>query len=140
MANELTNLGEEYDTKNDWRGTNVELGMYNDASDSITDTDDIDAINTEPTDGNYQRQTATIQDADVQKINGDWGWELSVSFDVTDTTGDVDAGFAVVEFQAEETGDSTVNKHLVLCMFGDDGTMSLSNHDQIDGTFRFTKD
>jgi hypothetical protein len=135
MADKLTNLGEEYNVKNDWRGTDVTLLLYNDSSDSLDDTNDLSDVTTEPTDGNYTRQTLTIDSAAVKKINGDWGWELSTTFDVTDTTGDVDSTGGIVTFQAKETGDSTVNDHLIVAGFLSQ-TRTLSNYDNLKVTLR----
>lgn len=134
MADILTNLGEEYMIKNDWRTTAVTFGMYNNATDLLSDTSDMASITTEPADGNYLRQSATISDTEVQSIGGDWGWVVTVQFDVTNTTGSVDACFAMVNFTAEETADAGATDHLVAAAFLSQ-TRDLANYDTIDVTF-----
>jgi len=137
MADQLFNLGEEFTTKHDWRNTDIELGLYNDSADSLADSADVGDISTEPTDGNYTRQTVTITDAEVQKINGNWGWQVTVTFDVTDTTGDIDAGFCVTPFETEETGDTSATDHLIFAKYAD-STLTLDGYDEIDATFFLT--
>jgi hypothetical protein len=112
MAALLTDLGEEYVLETALSGVTVTIGLYNDSTDSISDTDDLSAITTEPSDGNYARQTATIELADV---SGDWTARTAaqVSFDVTSTTGTVDSYFIMVSFTADDTGDSGDNDHLI---------------------------
>ena len=57
MASLLNDLGEEYIAKNGLP-TSVTVGLYNDATDSFSETNDIADLTTEPSDGNYTRQTA----------------------------------------------------------------------------------
>lgn len=139
MANELFNLGEEFITKNSWQNTDVTFGLYDESTDSLGDTADVSDISTEPSDGNYQRQTGTVESADVKKINGNWGWELVVTFDVIDTTGDVDAAFVLTSFQAEETGDTQENEHLLAAAFLTQ-TRTLEDYDEIEITFQLPID
>ncbi len=112
MAALLTDLGEEYVLETALAGVTVTIGLYNDSTDAISDTDDLDALTSEPTDGNYARQTDTVELADV---SGDWTARTSaeVSFDVTNTTGTVDSYFIMVSFQADDTGDSAAADHLI---------------------------
>lgn len=114
MASILTDLGEEYLIKNNLDGSTVNVGLYNDSTDAISDTDDVDAINTEPSDGNYLRQSnVTIEQAD---LSGDHGVDNTnkITFDVSGTSGDVDSYFFTVSFEAEDTGDSSAQEHLIL--------------------------
>lgn len=114
MANILTDLGEEYIIKNDLDGASIDVGLYNDSVDGIGDADDLSAITTEPSDGNYTRQTGVSISA--SDISGDWGVDNDtvVSFDVSGTSGDVDSYFFVANFQASDTGDSSSQDHLIL--------------------------
>lgn len=111
MARILTDLGEEFTLKNNMEGVAVIVGLYNDSTDTITDTDDLAQVTTEPSDGNYTRQSATLTLTD----DGDWAAVTSAqtSFDVTSTTGNVDSYFVVANFQATDTGDGTANDHLI---------------------------
>lgn len=131
MAAILTDLGEEWMVKTNLDTASVDVGLYNDSTDTISDTDDVGAITTEPSDGNYTRQTGVALSA--SDISGDWGVDndSQISFDVTNTTGTVDSYFFVANFQASDTSDSTATDHLVLT-----GSLSqsydLSNVDTLD--------
>jgi hypothetical protein len=131
MAAILTDLGEEWMIKNNLDSVSVDVGLYNDSTDSIADSDDIGAITSEPSDGNYSRQTGISVSA--SDISGNWGIDndSQISFDVTNTTGTVDSYFFVFNFQADDTGDGSAQDHLVLT-----GSLSqsydLSNVDTLD--------
>jgi len=115
----LVNTGEEYVTKNDLQGDSVDIGLYNDGTDGITDTDNLSAITTEPGNTNYSRQTDTVT---VSNVNGagDWGFEndSNIDFDFSDVQpGDaeditLDTGFFVVNFQSTEAGDGSASDNL----------------------------
>lgn len=114
----LVDLGEEYIIKNNFDGATVEIGLYNDSTDGLTDTSDVGDITTEPANTNYARQSTTVSAAD---ISGDWGVETDslIEFDFSGvTTGDaeavdVDTGFFVINFQAEDTADGAATDHLI---------------------------
>jgi hypothetical protein len=114
MAAILTDLGEEWMITNDLDAASVDVGLYNDATDSISDTDDLAALTSEPSDGNYTRQSGEAVSA--SDISGDWGVDNDsvITFDVTNTTGTVDSYFFVANFQANDTGDGSATDHLVL--------------------------
>lgn len=114
MASILTDLGEEWMITNNLDSASVDVGLYDDSTDSISDTDDVADITTEPSDGNYTRQSGI--DVSASDISGDWGIDNdgTVTFDVSGTTGDVDSYFFVVNFQANDTGDSSATDHLVV--------------------------
>ncbi len=111
MANFLTDLGEEYLIKNSIDGDTLTVGLYNDSTDSLSDTSDIADITSEPS-GSYSRQTATFNSAD---LSGNWGVDndAEISFDTSTSTETVDHYFLAVSFQAEDTGDSASNLHLL---------------------------
>lgn len=131
MASILTDLGEEWMITNNLDSTTVDVGLYNDSTDSISDTDDISSISTEPSDGNYSRVSSVALSA--SDISGDWGVDndSQISFNVSGTTGTVDSYFFVANFQANDTGDGSSTDHLVLT-----GSLSqsydLSNVDTLD--------
>jgi hypothetical protein len=131
MAAILTDLGEEYMIKNNLDSVTFDVGLYNDSTDSITDNEDIGDITTEPSGGNYARQTGEAVSA--SDISGDWGVDNDnvITFDVTNTTGTVDSYFFVANFQASDTGDGSATDHLVLT-----GSLSqsydLSNLDKLE--------
>jgi hypothetical protein len=131
MASILTDLGEEYMIKNNLDSASFDVGLYNDSTDAISDSDDLASITTEPSDGNYTRQSSIAMGA--SDISGDWGVDndSQISFDVTNTTGTVDSYFFVANFQAEDTADGSSTDHLIVT-----GSLSqsydLSNVDTLD--------
>ena len=140
MSALLTDLGEEWTMKFDLTGVTVDVGLYNDSTDSISDTSDLSDITSEPSDGNYSRQTGVA--FSVSDEGGDWQFDndSTISFDVTSTTGTVDSYFIVANFQASDTGDGSPQDHVVVT-----GSLSqsydLSNLDTLDlnaGTVGFS--
>jgi len=116
----LSNFGEEWEHKLAFRqdlitrDTTIEVLLYNDSTDALTDSSDVGDITTEPTDGNYTRQTFTLDSADVTLAveGGDLRAEATVTFDVTGTTGTVDASACVVSFQSDVVNSETAqNPH-----------------------------
>ena len=111
MAALLNDLGEEYTVKNTLEAT-FTIGLYNDGTDAFADTEDLADITTEPTDGNYARQSAAFSAADV---SGGWQSDndAGITFDVTNTTGTVDAYFILATFTAVDTGDGGATTHVI---------------------------
>jgi len=114
MASILTDLGEEFLIKNNLDGATVDVGLYDDSTDAIGDTDDLAAITTEPSTGNYTRQDGIL--IEQGDFAGNHGVDNTnkITFDVSGTDGDVDSYFFEVEFQAEDTNDSSPQEHLIL--------------------------
>jgi len=114
MARLLTDLGEEYICKNNLSNVSLTVGVYDDSTDVIFDTDDITEISTEPQNTNYSRKTTTFS---VVDINGDWGIKSDnrLSFDFTDLTStkEVDSYFIVDTFTAKDVGESSDSLHLI---------------------------
>jgi len=112
MAALLTDLGEEYTLKNNLEGASFTILLYNDSTDSVADADDIADLTSEPSDGNYSRQSMT---AEVVDSGGDWQVQNTsqLTFDVTNTTGTVDSYGIVANFQATDTGDGSATDHLI---------------------------
>jgi len=111
MSHILTDLGEEYTLETALEGTSISVGLYNDSTDAITDTDDLAAINTEPSGSAYTQQATTLTLTD----DGDWQAEISADavFDTSDSTQSVDSYFLVANFQADDTGDGSATDHLI---------------------------
>lgn len=137
---ELTQFGEEFIVRKCFIEdlgtiTGVEVGLYDSATDSLGDTSDVGDITSEPTDGNYDRLTFDFGSTDFSALldSGDvTGFLADHSFDVTDTTGDVDSYFIVVEFQSTVVNsEAGQNKHLI--GFGDlEQSYPLGSLDQLD--------
>lgn len=98
--------------------SSVEIGLYNDTTDALTDSDDTGALTTEPTGTAYNRIslnfgsanfTAQQPSSDVEAIIADHDFNLS-----DDTSGSVDSYFLVITFQASTvSSDSAQTTHLV---------------------------
>jgi hypothetical protein len=149
----LSDLGEEWMQKFAWRqdllgtrDTTITFLLYLDSTDynndgnvegdQLTDASDIGAVTTEPGDGNYVRTAKTLdQDPDsnsgdgfyiTQDANGDIEVRAQPSFDVTNTTGYVDAWAAVVDFQSDVVNsEAGQNTHLIATGKFDGGALNL---------------
>jgi hypothetical protein len=114
----LVNLGEEY-YNDQVTGVSLDVGLYDDATDGLSDTSDVGDITTEPGNTNYARQTSTF--SVFKNASGNYALQndSQISFDFTDVAdGDpedvqVDTAFLVVNFQADETGDGSAQDHLL---------------------------
>lgn len=104
----LTAAGEEYTVKNALDAASIIVGVYNDATDGLTDTsvDPSTEITTEPSNTNYARQTVAVSAAETAADQ--WGVEndTSFSFDFSDQTASetVDAFFLLINFNSTEGG------------------------------------
>ena len=139
MSYVLTNIGEEYVNKNGLDGVSLDVGLYNDGTDSASDTTDIGDLTTEPTNSNYNRQTDTFS---VEDINGDWGIDndSQLSFDFSDQSSSetVDSYFLIANFQSTEAGDGGATDHIIvtggLSQDRDIGSIDTLNISAGDGT------
>lgn len=116
------------------RDVSVDVGLYNDSSDNLSQANDLSAIATEPTTGNYNRQTLSLDSGDIS-LSVDGGSDLkaegTVSFDVTDTGETVDGFFVVVTFQSDVVNaEAGENDHLLISATF--GSTDLSNYTSID--------
>jgi hypothetical protein len=113
MANLLTNIGEEYVIENNANGATVKVGLYNDSTDSISDSDDLAQITTEPSGAAYAQQTSTVT---TRQIGSDFGFDndSKISFDTSNSSSTVDHAAFIVNFQSDSVaGDSSANDHLI---------------------------
>lgn len=144
-VNGTHDVGEEWKQKTIYRqdqigsrATTIDVGLYNDSTDSLSDSDDIGAITSEPTQGNYARQSLSLDGGDFSlSVNGNGNVEISgtVSFDVTDTGETVDGFFAVVSFKSDVVNsEGSVNDHIVLS--GTFGTEDLTDYSSVDVTIQ----
>lgn len=113
MVNLLTDIGEEWLVENNTNGATITVGLYNDATDTLTDTSVLADITTEPAGSAYARQSDTVT---TTQISGDFGFDNDslVSFDTSDSSQTVDAAFIVVNFQSDTVaGDGSAQDHLI---------------------------
>lgn len=139
MTTQLHDTGEEFAIKDLFREdqitkpTSVSIGLFNDATDGLSDTSDVGDISTEPTGSAYASQSADFGSAAFTPgDNASGNWEIVIAdqvFDTSDSAQDVDAYYVEVTFQAEDTSDSSANAHLYWT--GDlDQTYDLNSVDQ----------
>jgi hypothetical protein len=99
---ELVDTGEEWYHKTDITGVaSLNHGLYDDSTDSISDTNNLSDISTEPSGASYSRQDASIS---VRDISGDAGFDNDnqESFDLSDdSSGSVDSWFNLDNFQSD---------------------------------------
>jgi hypothetical protein len=98
MAFGLSDRGEELHYRNGFVGQDIDITIYLDNTDidgdgtkegdDLDDTDDVTAVTTEPS---VTRRTVTVQSADIEKINGDFGFSKEVELNVSGLTGKIDA-------------------------------------------------
>lgn len=122
MTTQVHDTGEEFAVKDLFRidlltkPASVDIGLFNDATDVLSDSSDIGDVTTEPGGASYARQSASFDSADFTvQDNANANWEAVIAdqtFDTTDSSQDVDAYFVVVNFQASDTGDGSANDHL----------------------------
>lgn len=122
MTTQLHDTGEEFVIDTLFRQDTItrpgglDVGLYNDSTDSLSDTDDIGDISTEPSGGAYGRQTATLDGGDfTQSDNASNNWQVVITdqtFDTSNSSQSVDAYFVIVSFQADDTGDGSTTDHL----------------------------
>jgi hypothetical protein len=137
------NFGEEWAQKLAFRSDlitrdlTVEVVLFNDAVDQTDDTSDAPDITTEPTTGNYTRQTFSLDGPDVaiSSQSGDIRAEATVTFDLANTTDTVDSSAAIVDFQSDVVNsETTQNPHLLFAASLDIGSVDLSNFTSIEVT------
>lgn len=116
---ELFPAGEEAIYRHFFEGTldkppSLYLGLYNSSLDRLLESDTLDDITTEPEGSSYSRQTVGLNDNGFEvgkTIQGNWFADgASVIFDLTDSTGNVDSWFLVIEY--ERMQDSSVQQHI----------------------------
>lgn len=119
------------------RNASVFVGLYDDSTDRLTESDDVGAITTEPTTGNYAQQAVSLDSSDFslsQDANSDLAAEYTVTFDVTDTTETVDAAFVVVNFQSDIVNSETSANNHLLASVALGSTKDLSTRSSLDVT------
>jgi hypothetical protein len=89
--------------------TSVDVGLYNDATDGLSDGSNVGAISTEPSGGSYGRQTASIGTDFTNQDNGG-NWESIIAdqtYDTSDSSQSVDSYFVVVNFASDDAGSTS---------------------------------
>jgi hypothetical protein len=121
MTTQLHDTGEEFvvdaifrsDTIN--RPASVNISLFNDSTDGLSDGNDVTDITTEPSGASFSRQSASLDSGDFSNTDSGGDWQTTIAdqtFDTSDSNQNVDAYFIVVNFQADDTGDGSANDHL----------------------------
>ena len=122
MAFSLHETGEEFIQKLVWtpseitRPSNLEVLLFDNSEDDLTDSSDVEDIETEPTDGNYTRQTVSFDSDGFSILTEDSDSVadmIDITFDVINTTGDVDAFAVIGEFESDRAGDTEPQEHII---------------------------
>lgn len=127
MADIITHAGEEYLIKNGFDGSNIDTGLYNDATDSLN-KDSISPstdVSTEPTGSGYARQETTPSSSK----DGNWKISYSVTFDTAASDEDVDSVFSTINFDSVEGGSTD---DWIVYAAGLSQTRDLTHVDQLD--------
>lgn len=111
--------------------TSVTVGLYNDATDGLADSDDVGVITTEPSGAAYAKQTAALgTDFTNQNSGGNWESILAdQSYDTSDSVQSVDSYFVVVNFDSDDAGDAGVAADHLLFTGSLDQTYDLGSVD-----------
>lgn len=124
MVTQLHNTGEEVMLRDFFEEsvdkTNISgltIGLFSDNTDGLTDADDVDSITTDPNGSAYARATlsfGTSQFTAESNANGNWQVVFSdMTFDTSDSSNSVDAYYVEINFQSQETGDTSKSPHLL---------------------------
>jgi hypothetical protein len=140
-----TDVGEEWSQKLTWRSdlitrdATLDVLLYDDATDALTDASDIGDITTELTGGNYVRQTLNLDSSDIslEVESGKLRVKGTVTFDLNGTTGTFDAYGLVNDFTSDVVNTETAdNPHLVATALLDGGPYSAGNFSTFGVQFR----
>jgi hypothetical protein len=112
MVNILTNIGEEWYSETNINGVTVQVALYNDTNDALSDSSVLADI-TEPAGSNYARESSSVTTA---QIGSDYGLQndSNLTFDTSDSSMTVDAAALIVNFQSDTVnGDGSAQDHLI---------------------------
>lgn len=116
MTTQLHDTGEEYIMDVVFRSdtlaepTSVDVGLFNDSTDSLSDGNNVGDITTEPSGSAYARQSASLASNDFTNSNSGGDWQTTITdqtFDTSDSNQDVDAYFITINFNSDDSGSSS---------------------------------
>ena len=135
----LHDYGEEYFQKQalntgDIDATNCYVGLYlndpEEGGDDLEDSSNIDAITTEPDDGNYERAEIPLDSENIEILTDGENAVAEfndIELDILDTTGEVDSWFVVINFESDYAGDTAPSDNLVLS-----GRLNVAEPEELD--------
>lgn len=95
---------------------NVNVSLYNESTDSLSDSDSYADITTEPAGASFNQQSASFGTTDFTNQDNSGDWETIITdqtFDTSDSTQTVSAYMVTITFQADDTGDTSATQHLL---------------------------
>lgn len=119
MTNDLLlDVGEEFIFDFTPDGETMTVGVYDDSTDALGESDTLSAVSTEPGNANYARQSSSTN---TKELSGDYGMvnATSVSFDFSDvSSGDVseetlDTTMVIFNFQSSRLSQGSPQDNLV---------------------------
>lgn len=113
MTTQLHDTGEEFimdvvfreDTLT--KPGSVDVGLFNDSTDALSDGSNVGDITTEPSGGAYARQSASLDSGDFTNSDSGGDWQTTIAnqtFDTSDSSQDVDAYFIAVNYTSDDAG------------------------------------
>lgn len=124
MSDLLTVTGEQFMQESSWRTdlitrpASIDILLYNDSTDSISDTNNLADITTEPSGSSYARQSVSLDGSSVNITeDGSNNWEITfnqVSFDTSDSSQTVDGYGIVANFDATASTGGNNGDNLVM--------------------------
>lgn len=132
MADIVTDIGKEYIVDEQPDTDTLDVLLYDETTDTITEGDDLAAITSEPSTANdYARQTG-VAISTSQIVGTDYGFDNDneVQFLVGTNTETVDAVGFIANFTSSVAGDGSATDHLIAAM-NMSQDRDLSNYDTI---------
>jgi len=128
MAFIITNQGKEYIAKTNLDGVTLTVGMYNDATDALTETSDLADVTTEPTGSAYARQSDTFSVTQNGSNDAQIDNDNQLTYDTSDSSQSIDGYFVVANFQSTFLGDGAATDHII-ALVGASQTYDLGSND-----------
>lgn len=85
----------------------LNVGLFNDSTDALSDGSNVADISTEPSGGAYARQSASLDSSDFTNADSGGDWQTTIAnqtFDTSDSNQDVDAYFITVNYNSDDAG------------------------------------
>jgi len=138
MADKVTVTGKQFINESAFRTdvitrpSSIDILLFNDSTDSLSETSNLIDITTEPGSGNYSRQTVNLDSSDVTvSEDNSNNYEVKIknlTFDTTNESQDVDGWGIVANFDGTDSTGGNNGDNLIAT-----GSLSQTrNLDQID--------
>lgn len=125
MGDHLTEAGELFMQRSSWRTdqitrpSSITLGLHDDSTDTIADTDALPGNLTKPDGGSYSDNTLSLDGTDIDvSQNGSSNWEMTngaeQSFDTSDSSNTADSYFYLANFDATATTNGQNGDNIII--------------------------